>query len=471
MSTTVCLAVLLGAAMPAASSPSFENSPQIGEQRARIVAPDFEQLASAPRRDIPRWIDRLPRVEFPAGLRNNSGTHETAFLVRGQSPPYDPSSPGATGNPNLAQTMTLPPVDGSGSWIPNQGIWGGTPMLNPNGMLGGGQPQAMMAGVNGPRPYRFGWQSSFDVAVLPSEATNPAPVQPDFDTMAMAEPLDPVPGLGRMGSFEFNSEFRYTTPAPMQHIFSIAPQFNMRTWDGPGTGPRTIDPVAADDPMDPMSPGTEAENPTGAPLNGFSPLAGSVYSFGLDLRLVTPSYGPYTFELDFNPSINTDFESGISSDAWSFDGRGALFFRASPQYLVVLGAMFWDRVDDRVLPYAGVVFTPNQYVEIRALFPRAEASMFLGTPWGLPQWIYIAGEYHIEAYQVAVTTLDDPAVRENRIQIEDWRLMLGVRSEQNMMTSFLEAGWVFGRDVEFLRKATPGFDVSSGFIARFGVRY
>lgn len=471
MSTTVCLAVLLGAAMPAASSPTFEDSPQTGEQRARIVAPDFEQLASAPRRDIPRWIDRLPGVEFPAGLRNNSGTHETAFLVRGQSPPYDPSSPGATGNPNLAQSMTLPPVDGTGSWIPNQGIWGGTPMLNPNGMFGGGQPQAMMAGVNGPRPYRFGWQSSFDVAVLPSARTNNAPVQRDFETMAMAEPLDPVAGLGRMGIFEFNSEFRYTTPAPMQHIFSIAPQFNMRTWDGPGTGPRTIDPVAADDPMDPMSPGTGDENPTGAPLNGFSPLAGSVYRFGLDLRLVSPSYGPYTVELDFNPSIGTDFERGISSHAWSFDGRGALFFRASPQYLVVLGAMFWDRVDDRVLPYAGVVFTPNQYVEIRALFPKAEASMFLGAPWGVPQWIYIAGEYHIEAYQVAVTTLDAPAVRENRIQIEDWRLMLGVRSEQNMMTSFLEAGWVFGRDVEFLRKATPGFDVSSGFIARFGVRY
>ena len=155
MSTTVCLAVLLGAAMPAASSPSFENSPQIGEQRARIVAPDFEQLASAPRHDIPRWMDRLPQLQMPALLRSQSGTHETTFLVRGQSPPYDPSAPGAGANPNLAQSMTLPPVDGSGAWIPNQGICGGTPMLNPNGMFGGGQPLAMMAGVNGPRPYRF----------------------------------------------------------------------------------------------------------------------------------------------------------------------------------------------------------------------------------------------------------------------------------------------------------------------------
>ena len=422
MSATVCLAVLLGTGIQSASSPTFEDSPQTGEQRARIVAPDFEQLASTPPRSIPRWMDRLPQLEMPTLLRSQSGTHETTFLVRGQSPPYAPSAPRAGANPNLAQSMTLPPVDGSGSWIPNQGgIWGGTPMLNPNGMFGGGQPQAMMAGVNGPRPYRFGWQSMADVAYIPSEDTNPGA------------------GLGDFGIFEFNTEFRYTTPGPMQHIFSIAPQFNLRSWEGPGT--------------------------TGT---AFTPLAGDVYRFGLDLKLTTPAYGPYTFEFGFNPAIGTDFERGLESDAWSFDGQGALFFRATPQYLVVLGAMFWDRVDDQVLPYAGVVFTPNQYLEVRALFPKAEVSLFLGTPWGVPQWLYVAGEYHIEAYQVAVNT---PGMSENRIQIEDWRLMLGVRSEQNMMTSFLEAGWVFGRDVEFLRKATPGFDVSSGFIARFGVRY
>ncbi len=176
MSTAVCLAVLLGTGIQSASSPTFEeDSPtpgasQIGEQmEARFAAVDtsFEQLARDPRGDIPRWTNRLPRVEFPALLRSQPGTHETTFLVRGQSPPYDPSAPGATGNPNLAQTMTLPPGDATGSWIPNQQIWGGTPMLNPNGMMGGGPPQAMVAGVNGPRPYRFGWQSTFDVALLP----------------------------------------------------------------------------------------------------------------------------------------------------------------------------------------------------------------------------------------------------------------------------------------------------------------
>jgi hypothetical protein len=36
--------------------------------------------------------------------------------------------------------------------------------------------------------------------------------------------------------------------------------------------------------------------------------------------------------------------------------------------------------------------------------------------------------------------------------------------------SFLEGGWVFDRQVEFNR-AGGDFDVSSGFIARFGVKF
>lgn len=433
MSTLVCLAVLLGNATPNASFNDSENSPspavnQIGEHmeaQFQTVDRSFEQLTRQPPRDIPRWTNRLPKLDIQLPFLSQSDSHETAFLVRGQSPPYDPNAPGSV-NPNLAQSMTIPATP-TEPWFPQQQpVWPGTPLLNPNGMMGGAPPQGTMMGVNGPRPFRFGWQSQADVGILPKESTNAAR------------------GLGQFGIFEFNTEFRYTAPTVMQHIFSIAPQFNLRSWDGPGT------------------------SSAAAIANGFTPLAGDAYRFGLDLRLTSPTRGPYTLELDFNPSIGTDFERGLGSEGWMFDGRGALFVRTSPQYLLVLGAMFLDRVDDQVLPYAGIVYTPNQHMEIRALFPKAEINWFVGAPCGVPQWMYLAGEYHIEAYQVAVNT---PGLAENQIQLEDWRVMLGVRSEHGAMTSFLEGGWVFGRDVEFLRKATPGFDVSSGFIARFGVRY
>jgi len=327
-------------------------------------------------------------------------------LVRAQNYDEDPS-----GGNLSQQTFAAPPI---GAPFTQQGtIWPGTPLLAPNGMAGGPPPTATMQGINGPQPFRFGWTSKFDVGFIPDETASNV-------------------GTGKLSIFEFNSEIRYTAPTPMQWIFSVAPQFNLRLWDGPTT----------------------------------PALPGDVYRFGTDLQLTSPTWGPYTFELGFTPSLNTSFEAPISSDAWNFDGRGAVFIRTSPQWLLVLGAMYWDRVDEIVLPYAGLVYTPNDYVEIRAMFPRADASLFIGTPWGIPQWLYIAGEYHVEAYEIerAATTRD-------QIQIQDWRAVLGIRSEHAGMTSFLEGGWVFDRNGEFRNTAPTKFDLNSGFIVRFGIRW
>lgn len=338
-------------------------------------------------------------------------------LVRGQNYDEDPSGG------NLSQpTFAAPPI---GMPFTQQGtIWPGTPLLAPNGMLGGPQPAATARGINGPQPFRFGWTSKFDVGFLPKEQTDGG----------ATTGMPPTPGAtGQLSVFEFNSELRYTMPTPMQWIFSVAPQFNLRLWDGP-TVPA---------------------------------LPGEVYRFGGDFQLTSPTWGPYTLELGFNPSLNTSFEANLTSDAWNFDGRGAVFVRANPQLLLVLGAMFWDRVNNRVLPYAGVVYTPNEYVEIRALFPRADASLFIGTPWGVPQWLYIAGEYHMEAYEI-----ERAAAVQDQFEIQDWRAVLGIRSEHAGMTSFLEGGWVFDRNAEFLNTAAPAkFNISSGFIVRFGVRW
>jgi hypothetical protein len=84
----------------------------------------------------------------------------------------------------------------------------------------------------------------------------------------------------------------------------------------------------------------------------------------------------------------------------------------------------------------------------------------------LSKWIYTRGEFHSEAYEVDI----EPAGRRDQIEMTDWRVLLGLRMERNLLSAFLEAGWIFDRQVEFLR-STPSFDISSGFIARTGFRY
>jgi hypothetical protein len=219
-------------------------------------------------------------------------------------------------------------------------------------------------------------------------------------------------------------------------VFSIAPQYGLRLWDGPRGTP------------------------------GSAHLPGDVHRFGLGLKLASPEYYGWTLELGFNPSYGTDFEASPSSDGIMYDGHAALFWRASPQFMAALGVAYWDRVDDIVLPYAGVVFTPDEYWEFRLLFPRPRISLFLGTPNGVPTWLYVGGEYHVESYLID----RDPPGLSDQVQLTDWRVTGGLRFETGWLTSFIEAGWVFSRDVEFRRGGTD-FDVDSGFITRLGFRY
>ncbi len=269
-------------------------------------------------------------------------------------------------------------------------------------------------GANGPQPYRFGWTVNGDIGYLPKESVRGTGVR------------------GHFGIFEFNGEMKHTRPILPGWIFSTSHQFNLRVWDGPGA--------------------------VGLP--------GQVYRFGWDFVVATPANAPWSLQLALNPSLNSDFERRLTSDAWNTDGRGILFFRSSPQWMFAFGAAFLDRVNDQVIPYAGVVWTPTDRTEWRLMFPNAQISYFLGNCSGVAQWVYVAGEYHIEAYEV----VEELSGQQEQIELEDWRFLIGVRNEVAGMTSFLEAGWVFGRDVSF-KFATPGFDISTGFIARIGVRY
>ncbi len=375
------------------------------------------------------WLRRVPALYGDTNERADAGWHATqraigrqSHVIRGQNPTYD-ENPQLSPDLNRAPII-LPPAAQSTPWAQPQMGWPGAGLLAPNGWPGGPAPNASVVGVNGPQPFRFGWQTRLDIGYLPTESVSNNNSQ------------------GSLGIFETNLELRYTAPFPGQWIMSIAPQFNLRGWDGPGS-------PAANSPR----------------------LDGEAIRFGSDFRLTSPTVGSTTFEIGFTPALSSDFERSLSSDAWSFDGYGALQIRTSPSWMVVVGALFWDRVNDRVLPYGGLVYTPNGVFEARLLFPRADVSVFVGAPWGVPQWLYMAAEYHVEAWEVENPLLT-PAGRRpaDRFEIEDWRLLFGVRSESVGVSSFLEAGWVFGRHADFLNTAAD-FDISSGFITRFGIRW
>ncbi len=265
-------------------------------------------------------------------------------------------------------------------------------------------------GVVGPQPYRFGWMPKMDIAYLPSSHTSP--------------------DVGNFSAIEFDSEWVYTGAFSWTDLmYSISPQFGYRNW-------RATDSFNDD-----------------------------FFRLGMNLQLSTPAGGPWGFQANFNPSLNTDMVSSLHAESVNLDFNAMLFYQPDPVWMWVIGAGYLDRVDDIVIPYAGVVITPDQLWELRLLFPQGRISRFIGNFWWGSHWLYLAWEYHVDSFQVNV-----PNNTHSQIQMEDYRLTFGMRSDHPGFTKYIEAGWVFGRNVEY-RNTLPGFDISDGFIARFGIRF
>ncbi|MEZ6067520.1 MAG: hypothetical protein R3B90_17830 [Planctomycetaceae bacterium] len=321
------------------------------------------------------------------------------------------------------------------------GGYGGTPYP-------GTAPGVYTFGLNGPQPYGVGWVEKFNFGFTAETGTNRG---------------------GKFGTFEFDYIKELALPVANGWVFVAEPQYNLRLFNGPEV------PSVTPGNAYPMAGGSLLASPE---------LPGDVHRFGLGLKLRSPNVGGWIFEAGFNPALATDFERTLTSDAWMFDGHLAAFLQLNQRWMGAIGVAYWDRVDDIVLPYAGVVWTPNDYFEARLLFPKPRVSLFLGTPMGVATWFYVEGEYRVEAYQVdingrsAVDTNANGLVSANelrnlgatRAQLEEWRVVGGLYMEGPMVTGFVEAGAAISREVKY-DSAVQSFEPDSGFIFRTGIRF
>ncbi len=363
----------------------------------------------------------LDQSYFDQALNNPEG-----MVVRGQSPEINAGVP-LTVPPTGIQSY-YPPGDPFATQGPiDSQVFQGYPApVNQDPWLGGGgmQPLAIPApgygygyGSMNAQPHRFGWQDKHDIFFAPGQTASGGGVTGDVEILGV------------------DIEKIWTTPAGYGWIFSMAPQFNYRSMSGPGSATATS-------------------------------LPGSFYRFGLDLELQTPNVAGWTFELGFTPGLATDFNGTLDSDALQFDGRIVAFWQVAPQFTIALGAAYWDRLDSKIVPYAGVIWNPNPLWEFRLVLPKPRVSVFLGTPWGVPTWMYVEGEYHVESFQY-----QPPGVADSiQTQFEDYRVVGGLRWETGYVTTFAEAGYIFDRNVEFEAPGT-GFGIDSGFIGRLGIRF
>lgn len=273
-------------------------------------------------------------------------------------------------------------------------------------------------GANPPAPYRFGWQNRVDVSWMPaSNITAP-----------------PGGATGDQSIFGVDYDLAFGTPFVPGWVLNWTNQFAYRNWNGPTGG-------------------------VGLPSD--------LFRFGIDFEFETPRTGPYSISLGITPSLNTDFNGDVWGDGFQLDGRGILFVQLDQYWTLGLGAMYWDRVDSLIIPYAGLVYR-DDYWEWQLMFPEARVSLFLGNEAMWSKWAYVRGEYHVEAYGVDRSLGGVSA--DDQVQISDYRILAGLKMDGGLYNWFFEGGWVFDRQVEF-DSGIAGYDLNSGFIGQIGLRY
>jgi hypothetical protein len=264
-------------------------------------------------------------------------------------------------------------------------------------------------GNAGQQPYRLGWYSYNDFVLMRNSPTSIG---------------------GKFQDMEWNAWARYARANQHSTVFTWTGWANGKFWIGP----------------------------TGVTLPS------AALQFISDFQLASANAGPWNWQLGIVPQLNGSLEGKVNSNALMFDARAVLLYRASPQWLFAFGAAFWDRATDRLIPYCGVIWAPDDRWEFRFMFPRSRASYYVGRFQGVDTWTYAASEYSLDAYQV---NFEGPNVS-TRGEVSDYRTFAGLTATTGIWTAFVEGGIVTDRHFRF-RGAAPDFTIGDCAFLRTGL--
>ncbi len=164
------------------------------------------------------------------------------------------------------------------------------------------------------------------------------------------------------------------------------------------------------------------------------------------------------------PGWYSDFQSS-NDEALRFSGHAFAAWDQSPRVQWIFGVVYLDWQNIRILPAAGVIVKPDRDTSIELTFPRPRFAQRLGYTHFGDIWWYVAGELGGGTWAVSTAGGDDV------VTISDYRLLLGIENQgARGFKTYLEVGYVFGREIEF-KSAAPDFDPSDTFLLRAGLTY
>lgn len=220
----------------------------------------------------------------------------------------------------------------------------------------------------------------------------------------------------------------------------ILPSFSLHQWDGPNA-PSTAD------------------------------LPSKAYSAFIDTGWQSDPLRLLGAELGVRVGVFSDFNT-FTSDSLRVMGRGLARLRLTPTATLKGGVVYLDRNRVKLLPAGGILWQPNPGTRFDLFFPEPKLAHYLNTVGTHDTWWYVSGYYGGGAWTVERTN-----GTKDSIDINDIRLTLGLEWGRNdqlregRRIGFLEAGYVFNRELLYKNSPADNIDLDDSFVVRAGIGY
>jgi hypothetical protein len=194
-------------------------------------------------------------------------------------------------------------------------------------------------------------------------------------------------------------------------------------------------------------------------------LPARLYDTGVEFRWLPKVSERLRLALAIEPSLHTDFETN-DADAFRTPGHAVAIYDWTPTRQFVIGAMYLDREDIDILPAGGLILKPSEDWQFDLLFPFPKIASRLWADGRTEYWHYVAAEFGSGPYSIR---REDG--RQDVIILSDYRLLYGLEKKKlGGLWSRIEAGYVFGREIEFVSN-DPRYQPSPTLLLRAGVQY
>lgn len=228
----------------------------------------------------------------------------------------------------------------------------------------------------------------------------------------------------------------------------VSPVFAMDWWDGPE-----------------VIPGTFPTDDITLPLDGGYGLPSRVYAASLSFAWQPQITPQLVADLETSVGVYTDFE-GITADSVRVQGTALGVLTLTPTTTLKLGVTYLDRVDVKLLPAGGVVWTPNPQTRWDIYFPRPKLARYLTTIGYTDIWFYLNGEYGGGSWTIGGEAID------RRVDMNDIRVGGGLEwTHQTGLYGFVEAAYVFDRQLVFATGGPFEYDLQDTVMVRGGFVY